>query len=422
MTDVATLLQWCMDLSASDNGLTADHVKEALKCFQVRPNTHYPRLLTLTIKSWVVYAQRASVEKALELESLQFLTPLAIQALQYERLYETAAEMLSDALSNFSKIFTASDYELLTAVLCGPEAQSVITEMTTGDLNGRAVAFTGLILAYGDAFVRHLVLRDDPRLVQILQQLMTLLKHKGYPGADDDEICGKALDFWVIYVEFVSDQMFSLKPGQKPSWMYLAQQRILEVVAACWVKIRQPTSEESSEWDSDMRNGFQSFRIDVSFCFSSSSVPRRAMTPVRDRLFFHCWQCLRTILPKYVPISSIDRTKATTDSQRTQVQDMLQTCFSLLGLDIFEEFGRLAVESLDNQAWYRLEAALFCLNTLSEAVDDAVDNTLVTLFASPLFAELATNEDNYDVPTKTKQAAVTMISKYIGFFERHNRE
>ena len=308
-----------------------------------------------------MYAQRAWVDKALELGSLRGLTPLAIQALNHEDLYEEATEMLSDILQNFSAFLTSSDYVSLTAVLSGTEAQAAIEELKGGDYNNLSLSFSRLLLAYGDANVQDLAQSEDPKTQQALCGLMDLLRCEGYPGIED-EVCIQALDFWTTFVEFVTDSLFTIDPVQKPTWMSRAQRQVEQVIEACWEKIRQPPSEMILTWDSDARSGFQSFRSDV--------------------------------------------------------QDLLQTSYTLLGLNIFEKFAWLALKALQDQAWLHLEATIFCINALSEAVadEDAVDGILSTLFGSSIFTDMANRKDS--IPAKTRQIAVTMITKYIGFFER----
>ncbi len=62
---------------------------------------------------------------------------------------------------------------------------------------------------------------------------------------------------------------------------------------------------------------------------------------------------------------------------------------------------------------------MFCLNALSDSVADeeSVDDFLSNVFGSSLFADLANMEE--PVPMSTKRTAVTMISNYTAFFERH---
>ena len=287
--------------------------------------------------------------------------PLAIQALGEESLFEEATETLCDITDNFAAFPMKNDYKKLSEVLSDPAAQIMISELKDGDFNPPAMAFGRLLLAYGDANIQDLAQNEIPVLQQILNQLMDLMRCEGYAGSDD-EICSQALEFWTNFVEFVTDSLFTTDPAQKPAWMQRAQYRVVEVIECCWEKIRQPPVEVMTTWGSDARSSFQSFRNDV--------------------------------------------------------QDILQISYTLLGLSIFEKFAWLALKALDDRAWLHLEATLFCINALSEAVADeeAVDGILSRLFGSSLFEDITNDTDS--IPAKTRQIAVSMITKYIGFFER----
>ena len=308
-----------------------------------------------------MYAQRAWVDKALELGALRSLTPIAIKTLPQEDLYEEATEMLSDILQNFSAFLTAQDFASLTAHLAGDQTEDMVSELKNADFNPLATACARLLLSYGDANVQDLAQNESSEIRQVVNRLTDLLRCEGYPGVDD-EVCAQALDFWTTYVEFVTDSLFTTDPAQKPLWMERAQQQVVQIIEACWEKIRLPPAELTGTWDNDGRSAFQAFRSDV--------------------------------------------------------QDLLQTSYTLLGLDIFQKFAWLALKALEDKAWLHLEATLFCINALSEAVADeiAIDDMLSRIFGSSLFEDMANPLDN--IPAKTRQIAVTMITKYIGFFER----
>ncbi len=104
---------------------------------------------------------------------------------------------------------------------------------------------------------------------------------------------------------------------------------------------------------------------------------------------------------------------------RKEVPDILQSSYTLLGVEIYKKFGQLALQSLRNRAWLPLEATLFCLNALSDSVADeeSVDASLVMIFGSSLFVDLTSTEE--PVPMNVKKTAVIMISSYTAFFERH---
>ena len=309
-----------------------------------------------------MYAHRAYIDKAIELEPLRLLTPRAIQAFRVEGLLDVAVEFFSDILTNFPAFFTANDFASLAKILSSPLAQTCLSTMKAGDFDPQAVAFARMLLAYGDAVVHDLAKNiEDLQCRQILHQLLELLKCEGYAGVED-EICSQALEFWQTYTEFITDSLFAA--GEQPAtWTDKARQYVTGVIEACWAKIRLPPSEVfTSTWDSEARTNFKAFRADV--------------------------------------------------------EDLLQSSYLLLGIDIFNRFANLALESLRNGAWLHLEATLFCISALSDCVaeEDLADSVLAELFASSLFVEMSSQSR---IPSKTRRTAVDMITKYTSFFERH---
>lgn len=341
--DAVAILNCSMAItSGQDIKITA----EGVKCFQ----------------SWVMYAHRAWIDKALELQPLRQLTPLAIQALHHEDLFDVTVEFFTDVLTNFSAFLTVGDLESLSKLLASMRARQIVLRLKGGDYDTEPISFARFLLAYGDATVQDLAKKaEDPLLSQIIHQLLDLLRCEGYAGVED-EICAQAIEFWMTYTEFLIDSLFAAGE-EKPSWMENARQHVVEVIEASWVKIRMPPHELAASWDSDARAGFKAFRADV--------------------------------------------------------KDLLQSSYTLLGVYVFEKLAQLALQSLENRAWLHLEATLFCLNALSESIsdEDSVDVMLSRLFGSSLFADMSSTVE--PIPAKTRQTAVNMITNYTAFFERH---
>ena len=309
-----------------------------------------------------MYAHRAWIDKALELEPLRRLTPLALQALYHEDLYDVTVEFFTDVLANFSAFLTANDLESLSALLASTRAQQIVSQLKGGSYDTETISFARLLLAYGDATVQDLAEKsEDPLLGHIVHQLLELLRCEGYPGLEDG-ICAQALEFWMTYTEFLVDSLFAAGE-ETPVWMDSARQRVVDVIEASWVKVRIPFYESPASWDSDARAGFKAFRADV--------------------------------------------------------QDLLQSSYTLLGIDVFEKLAQLVLQSLQNRAWLHLEATLFCLNALPGSISDeaSVDPILSRLFSSSLFAEISSTVE--PVAVKARQTAVNMITKYTAFFGRH---
>ena len=309
-----------------------------------------------------MYAHRAWIDKALELDPLRPLTPLAIQALHHKDLYDVTVELFTDILTNFPAFLTADDLESLSTLLVSTRARQIVSGLKGGNYDTEAMSFARLLLAYGDAAVQDLATKsEDPLLSQIVHQLLELLRCEGYAGVED-EICAQALQFWMTYTEFLIDSLFAAG-DEKPAWIDRARQRVVEAVEASWVKVRIPPHELAASWDSEARASFKAFRADV--------------------------------------------------------QDLLQSSYTLLGVEIVEKFAQLVLQSLRNRAWLHLEATLFCLNALSGSIsdEDSIDAMLSRLFGSSLLADISSTVE--PIPAKTRQTAVNMITKYTAFFGRH---
>lgn len=308
-----------------------------------------------------MYAHRAWIDDSTSLEPLRALTPQVVQALTTDGMVEATAECLADILSHFPSYFTQDELASLATVLSGPFTRDRVAALKTLDYVPDGTAMASLLFAYGDATVQDLaknIGESTPR--QILQFLLDLMGGQGVAVADD-EICSQALEFWMTYTEFLIDSLFAAGE-EKPPWMDPARQYVMSALEAAWMKICMPPAEISATWDSEIWGGFKAFRADV--------------------------------------------------------EDLLQSSYTLLGIGIFQQFANSAFESLKNLAWVELEATLFCLNALSDSIADeeSADDILVNLFGSSLFTGMTSAAA---IPLKTRQTAVSLLEHYTNFFERH---
>lgn len=289
------------------------------------------------------------------------LVPMALNNLTIPEMFDVTAELFTDVLANFPAFFTNRDFESLGTTLSGGSAQAYIAMLRAGDFDPAAMAFARLLFAYGDAFVQDLAKNvQDPKSSRIMRQMVELLGCPGYAGAED-EVCSQSLEFWTTFTEFLTDSLYAAG-DEIPFWMKNARQYVPEVIEACWRKISMPPANTVAAWNSEERSSFSAFRSDV--------------------------------------------------------EDFLQSSFTFLGIDVFEQFANLALASLSNRAWLQLEATLFCLNALSDSLpdDDSSDGALSRLFGSSLFVDMV---GPHPIPPKTRQTAVSSITNYTAFFERH---
>ena len=310
-----------------------------------------------------MYAQRAWSSNEQTLRPLKTLVPRVIGLLEEPALLDASQELLTDIMANYPTFLSTDDYQLLARVLCGPMAETNNTKLRSGDFDNQPMAYARLLLAYGDASVQDIAQRTDYEYyTYIMNQLLGLLMCEGYAVAED-EICSQALEFWGTYVEHLVDCLFGTD-GERSSWMDRAVKYVMKAVEASWHKIRVPPSDMiANSWDHDARAGFKAFRHDVG--------------------------------------------------------DLISCTYTLLGIGLFDYFVQLALDALSIQAWYHLEAALFCLNALADAMgnDDTGDKSLLKLFSSDLFTNIT--EHSTIIPSQTQQTALNLIKWYTGFFERH---
>ena len=336
-------------------------IEETIKCFQVFSSPHPTGNHADSWKSWVVYAHGAWTGKACQL-TLRPLIPYIARPLWDPDLFEVAADCWTELMGTFPAFFPPETMVQLVEFLTSQSAQNLLSLIVKGEYEPDAVAYSRLLLAYGDVSLQDLARKQDSPPVQVLMRsLMQLLAFEGYAGAEDD-ICTPAMEFWQAYTEFLIDECHT-KDDQVEPWMDSARRYVMQVVEQCWVKIRMPSEEVYAQWTSEAKGDFKVFRTDV--------------------------------------------------------VDLLQSAYTLLNTIIFDRFAHLTLESLRNQAWLHLEASLFCLNALAESIsdDDTVDATLSTLFGSGLFAAMING--TLDIPSKTQQTALSLIISFTSFFERH---
>ena len=314
------------------------------------------------LKAWVTYAHSIWIDKAIQMAPLRTLTPHSIRLLWNESLLETTADCLGDILNPFSAFFTAPDLEMLNGFLISEQAQNQLSTLLQGEFESEPMAVARLLLAYGDATIQDLAQHPTGNTVQlVMSELLQLLECQGFAGAED-EICTPALEFWQSYTEFLIDSLYGSE-DQAMHWMDTGKQYVTKVIEHCWAKSRIPPEDVLDCWDSDERGDFKSFRADV--------------------------------------------------------EDLLQSSYTLLGTSIFDRLANLASEALQSRAWLDLEATLFCFNALSECIsdEDVVDLTLSRLFGSSLFSNMM--DSALAIPSKTQQTAVNTIINFKAFFERN---
>jgi len=311
-----------------------------------------------------LYAHRIYTNKGFQqgLNNLRSVIPLVLHKFTTEGLSEVILEFFTDVLVNFPAFFEPQHLASLATVLSGACAQQSVLALKAGDFDEDAQDFSRLLFAYGDASVQDLARNtDDPAQAQILNQLVELVDCQGYDGAEV-QMCSQVVEFWETFTEYAIDELFS--DEGTPAWIDTAKKYIVSALEHGWAKIRFPSSDVVASWDSEIRTDFKALRRDL--------------------------------------------------------QDLVQASFTLLGLPIFETFAHLAMDALNRQAWSDVEAALYCLNALSDSVaaNIAADHVLSKVFGSQLFA--GSISTNAQLPVQAQQTALDTLTNYTAFFERQH--
>lgn len=311
-----------------------------------------------------MYAHRIYTNKGFQqgLNNLRSVIPLVLHKFTTEGLSEVILEFFTDVLVNFPAFFEPQHLASLATVLSGACAQQSVLALKAGDFDEDAQDFSRLLFAYGDAAVQDLARNtDDPAQAQILNQLVELVDCQGYDGAEV-QMCSQVVEFWETFTEYAIDELFS--DEGTPAWIDTAKKYIVSALEHGWAKIRFPSSDVVASWDSEIRTDFKALRRDL--------------------------------------------------------QDLVQASFTLLGLPIFETFAHLAMDALNRQAWSDVEAALYCLNALSDSVaaNIAADHVLSKVFGSQLFA--GSISTNAQLPVQAQQTALDTLTNYTAFFERQH--
>ncbi|KAL8946115.1 MAG: hypothetical protein Q9222_007443, partial [Ikaeria aurantiellina] len=313
--------------------------------------------------AWAVYAHEASIDKADQVTPLRSLLPLTLQLLWHDDVFEVTADCLADIMAAFPAFLVPEDLDQLALFLTSARGQRLLSSMVNGDVDPDAVASARLLLAYGDVRVQTLAQQPNDPIVQlVMHQLIQLLACEGFAGAEDD-ICSPAMEFWSAYTDYLLDSFLNAEVDEP--WMDSAQQYLLQALEHCWAKVRMPPEDVFTQWSADAKGDFLNFRADV--------------------------------------------------------EDLLQSAYTLLGPTFFNHLATYASQALEQHAWLHLEATLFCLNAISESIsdDDVVDETLADLFSSPLFPSMT--DLTLPIPPRTKQTAVATIIGFTAFFERRTQ-
>lgn len=305
---------------------------------------------------WVFYAQSEVKEEPEKLRHLRSVTEFTLTCL--ENRIDDAADLIAEVLENFPKFFETHQQQLLWSTIMSPWGINILKE-----LDSETPALARIIVAYGQILLESKALYKEPDNAhhqQVMSVLHELLKYPEVVGMEDD-VAPVMLDFWSNYVSTINEENFEyLEEAGKPAWLQQASANVFQVVLEFLQKIIFPPLTVTKEWDSDSKQTFKVFRVDV--------------------------------------------------------RDILEEAYDLLRDSMLNQFIEFTARALDASNWQELEAGIFCLNSVAEPLQEPADAQLRPLFERPLFSVITGAPD---VPSYTKRTTVEMVAAFNSFFLRH---
>ncbi|KAB2576968.1 Importin-beta [Lasiodiplodia theobromae] len=215
-----------------------------------------------------------------------------------------------------------------------------------------ADAFLTLLLAFCAAILDRLLASPDD-WQNLLVLMHQILKVPGYP-IEDESASVQALEFWGNVASEMSDPI-----DDEVVFSPVMKTHLLQAAEEYWQKIHIPPPEGLKQWDSDTVKAFASFRTDV--------------------------------------------------------MDFLGDTFRVCGEEILSGFVGIALNSIKERDWIKVEASLFCVKSMSE---DAARRKLCQETLSQLLGSTLLTADVFapGVPTKTRRTAVELLGRYADFF------
>ncbi|KAJ4302934.1 member of the karyopherin-beta [Kalmusia sp. IMI 367209] len=304
--------------------------------------------------SWIFYAQSEFKAVPEKLQYLRSTCELAMSCLEYH--VDDAMGFIADVLEGYPKFFEENHLHILWSAITSQWGLEILKT-----LDAETVALARIIVAYGTQLVETKKLYQEPDNAhhqQVLSFLHELLKYPD-PAGVEDEVALLALEFWSTYVTTVAEESFVYLEGEHPAWVLPAKSHVFQVIAELLRKIIYPSVDVTRSWDSDVKKTFKVFRMDF--------------------------------------------------------RDITMEAFELLRDSLVEQFIDFVVQALEAKEWLELEAGLFCLISLADALT-AVDDKLSRLFERPLFSAIS---ENADIPAVTRRTAVDFVAAFNHFFMRN---
>ncbi|KAI5365069.1 Putative armadillo-like helical, exportin-1/Importin-beta [Septoria linicola] len=379
-SQLITLLWFCGELAAKVDSISAasgqvhgqmetivQDVSRIIEHAMSRPTTQVsPRLRADCLAcflNWVNYAQPMWPTKPEALEYLRRLVPSLAVLLIDPAIQHDAMEVFRDILESYTTFFQQQQMELLGNIIYNHIRPRLLQALQ--DQEPEVISVAQLVIAYGIANIQEIVEKPDVEVTARvpLSLIMAILEAPGYPG-DDDEASLHSIEFWNTYIEYVNELTYSNASIKTPlHWVASARSTCMTLTNLLWQKMRTPDSETAKDWGDDESEGFKEFRMDAS--------------------------------------------------------DLMLSVYVFLGAEMLQSLVTIILNSLEQQHWQELEAALFGINNLADNVleDQTAENILLPVFRSSLYRIVG--DFNQSMPTQARRTAVDTLGSYGAFIERH---
>jgi hypothetical protein len=326
------------------------------------------------MQNWIIFSQSEPELRELpdKMRCLRSPIDLAFACLEYH--VDDAMEFVADVLEDYPKFLEQHHRQALWTIISGQWGLEILK-----NLDAETASLARIFVAYGQDLIEAKSLYqqpNDPHHQQVLGMQSTLaasdyaynytaflhdlLKYPDVVGIDDD-VALVVLDFWSNYVTTIAEESFNYVDAEQPAWLVSAKNHVFQVVAELVNKIIYPPSAVTKQWDKDSKKTFKVFRMDV--------------------------------------------------------RDITMEAFELLRTGLTEQFINFAVQALEAGNWFELEAGLFCLISIADALTN-VDEHLERLLERPLFSTIS---ENQDIPGIARRTAVELVSALNHFFLRNPR-
>ncbi|KAL1608405.1 member of the karyopherin-beta [Paraconiothyrium brasiliense] len=302
---------------------------------------------------WIFYAQSEFKAVPEKLRHLRSVTELSFACLEYH--VDDAMEHIANVLEGYPKFFEEKHLHMLWTIITSQWGLDILK-----NLDAETVSLARIIVGYGTELVETKKLYqepDHPHHQQVSSFLHELLKYPEPVGVED-EVALLTLDFWSTYISAIAEESFLYSEGEHPPWFSVARSNAFQAIAELLRKIIYPPSEVTKTWDSDSKKTFKVFRMDV--------------------------------------------------------RDITIEAFELLRNELTEQFIDFSLQALETKQWLELEAGLFCLISVADALT-GVDDKLSRLFEQPVFTTIS---ENTGIPAVTRRTAVELVAAFNHFFMR----